>query len=157
MTSTTASPGGTVPSFRKPSAGGGSSSVAFKEKVVQMYEVLLRGEDPVTSFGPNFWCDFFLLKPKVMVMEAETAKLTAEQLLNARPNLNRFSLFQLSTTVCRNQFLSQGVSLHLQCPCVLVILTIPNDEKVVRSRTLASRHRVNLKVRQLRAHDQTNQ
>ena len=28
MTSTTASPGGTVPSFRKPSAGGGSSSVA---------------------------------------------------------------------------------------------------------------------------------
>ena len=111
MTSTTASPGGTVPSFRKPSAGGGSSSVAFKEKVVQMYEVLLRGEDPVTSFGPNFWCDFFLLKPKVMVMEAETAKLTAEQLLNARPNLNRFSLFQLSVaqTDRRNQFLSQGV------------------------------------------------
>ena len=62
----------------------------FKEKVVQMYEVLLRGEDPTTSgFGANFWSDFFLLKPKTGHLEAETSKLTPEQLVNARPNLNR--------------------------------------------------------------------
>ena len=37
----------------------------FKEKIVQMYEVLLRGEDPQISFGQQFWNEFFLLKPKV--------------------------------------------------------------------------------------------
>ena len=81
-------------SFRNRHSGGGSGTGGaggFKEKVVQMYEVLLRGDDPSLhpSFGSNFWSDFFLLKPKTSHFEAETAKLTPEQLINARPNLNR--------------------------------------------------------------------
>jgi hypothetical protein len=52
---------------------------------------LLRGEDPEkSSFGEHFWSEFFLLRPKVIVLEAELAKLTSpEQFLAARANLNR--------------------------------------------------------------------
>ena len=57
-------------------SGGGQSSTspssvvgrkaALKEKIVQMYEVLGRGEEPERSaFGETFWAEFFLLRPKV--------------------------------------------------------------------------------------------
>ncbi len=38
-----------------------------------MYDVILRGEDP-HSFGEAFWAEFFLLRPKVALLEAELAK-----------------------------------------------------------------------------------
>ncbi len=41
-----------------------------------MYDVLLKGEDPAKScFGDQFWNEFFLLRPKVSVLEAEMAKV----------------------------------------------------------------------------------
>ena len=108
MSSTAAAAG--VGGPRKRSGSGQQGSLkggghgVFKEKVVQMYEVLLRGEDPtVTGFGANFWSDFFLLKPKTGHLEAETSKLTPEPLINARPNLNRqggcFHLFFTFTMI----------------------------------------------------------
>ncbi len=79
-------------SMRKRS-GSGSSSVKTKsplrEKIVQMYDVLLRGDDPsMSSFGANFWSEFFLLKPKIGHLEAELSKLNQDQLSLSKDNLN---------------------------------------------------------------------
>ncbi len=67
----------------------------MREKIVQMYDVLLRGDDPTSSsFGQPFWSEFFLLKPKISHFEAELHKLNPEQLMAARVNLN--TLFEQS-------------------------------------------------------------
>ena len=42
-----------------------------------MYECLTRGEDTDrhATFGSNFWAEFFLLRPKISVLEAEIGKV----------------------------------------------------------------------------------
>lgn len=70
---------------------GSGSKRQLKEKVVQIYESFFRGEDP-TIGNPNFWHEFFLLKPKVANLEAEILKLSAEQLVSLKDNIN--SLFK---------------------------------------------------------------
>lgn len=42
-------------------SGGSSSKAALKEKVLQAYETLLRGDNPEVM-NKNFWNEFFLLK-----------------------------------------------------------------------------------------------
>ena len=67
----------------------------LREKIVQMYDVLLKGENPTSSsFGESFWSEFFLLKPKINHFEAELLKLNHEQVSQARVNLN--TLFEQS-------------------------------------------------------------
>ena len=62
---------------------------------MQMYDVLLKGENPTSSsFGESFWSEFFLLKPKINHFEAELLKLNHEQVSQARVNLN--TLFEQS-------------------------------------------------------------
>lgn len=66
---------------------GSGSKRLFKEKVVQIYETILKGEE----IGPNnplSWEEFFLLKPKVTTLESEIQKLSVEQLQAIKPNLN---------------------------------------------------------------------
>ena len=72
-----------------------SSKSPLREKIVQMYDVLLKGEPPSTSsFGDTFWSEFFLLKPKINHFETELCKLNHEQVSAARINLN--TLFEQS-------------------------------------------------------------
>ncbi|XP_063535020.1 armadillo-like helical domain-containing protein 3 isoform X1 [Cydia strobilella] len=66
---------------------GSGSKRHLKEKVVQIYESFFRGED-LTSDNPTFWDEFFLLKPKIPQLEAEINKLSVEQLLNMKDNMN---------------------------------------------------------------------
>ena len=67
----------------------------LREKIVQMYDVLLKGENPTaSSFGESFWSEFFLLKPKINHFETELYKLNHEQVSAARLNLN--TLFEQS-------------------------------------------------------------
>ena len=60
-----------------------------------MYECLTRGDDTDRhpTFGNNFWAEFFLLRPKISVLETEIGKVGAEALAanagGARSNLNR--------------------------------------------------------------------
>ena len=80
-------------SMRKRSGSGSGSTVKTKsplrEKIVQMYDVLMKGEDPTLStFGDNFWSEFFLLKPKVAHLEGELMKLNQEQLMVTKDNFN---------------------------------------------------------------------
>lgn len=65
---------------------GSGSKRQFKEKVVQIYETILKGED----IGPSSlsWEEFFLLKPKLTNLETEILKLSVEQLQTTKPNLN---------------------------------------------------------------------
>ncbi|EDW42957.1 armadillo-like helical domain-containing protein 3 isoform X1 [Drosophila sechellia] len=70
---------------------GSGSTKRPKEKVVYIYELLCRGEDP-SSESPEFWNEFFLLQPNFEALENEIGKLNNEQLQLVKPNLN--TLFQ---------------------------------------------------------------
>ncbi|XP_026680153.1 armadillo-like helical domain-containing protein 3 [Diaphorina citri] len=59
----------------------------LKEKVVQIYESFFQGED-LSINNPNFWDEFFLLKPKVVNFESEVDRLSPEQLLKLKDNIN---------------------------------------------------------------------
>ncbi|KAG8230648.1 hypothetical protein J437_LFUL010665, partial [Ladona fulva] len=66
---------------------GSGSKRQLKEKIVQIYESFFRGDDP--SLGnPNFWDEFFLLKPKVPHLEGEIQKLSGDQLISLKENIN---------------------------------------------------------------------
>lgn len=68
----------------------GSGSKRPKEKVVYIYELLFRGEDPVNnkeSWINEFWDSFFLLQPNVESLENELTKLSNDQLLLVKGNI----------------------------------------------------------------------
>lgn len=64
----------------------GSGSKRPKEKVVYIYELLFRGEDPVNN-NIEFWDSFFLLQPNVETLENELTKLSTDQLLLVKENI----------------------------------------------------------------------
>ncbi|KAI9579757.1 armadillo-like helical domain-containing protein 3 isoform X2 [Glossina fuscipes] len=70
---------------RKRSGSGGSKRP--KEKVVYIYELFLRGEDPTIN-SSEFWNEFFLLQPNVDALENEITKLTSEQFSLVKKNLS---------------------------------------------------------------------
>jgi len=59
----------------------------LKEKIVEVYEGLFRG-DEINVGNTNYWEEFFLLKPKMAVLEGEIGRLQADQLAGMRENLN---------------------------------------------------------------------
>lgn len=66
---------------------GSGSSKRPKEKVVYIYELFFRGEDP-TAQNAEFWNEFFLLQPNVESLESEIMKLGPDQLLTVKGNIN---------------------------------------------------------------------
>lgn len=70
----------------------GSGSKRPKEKVVYIYEMIFRTDfkEP-TKANPEFWHEFFLLQPNVDSLENEITKLSCEQLIALKGNIN--SLF----------------------------------------------------------------
>lgn len=67
---------------------GSGSKRQFKEKVVLIYESFFRGEEKPPVNVQSFWDEFFLLKPKAVSLEAEILRLTNEQLLGMKENIN---------------------------------------------------------------------
>lgn len=65
---------------------GSGSSKRPKEKVVYIYELFFRGEDP-TANSAEFWNEFFLLQANVESLEQEVLKLNPELFALVRPNL----------------------------------------------------------------------
>ncbi|XP_046386239.1 armadillo-like helical domain-containing protein 3 [Ischnura elegans] len=101
-------------SSRKRSGSG--SKRQLKEKIVQIYESIFRGEDP--SLGnPNFWDEFFLLKPKVSHLEGEIQKLNGEQLISLKENIN--TLFAQCVTRLGDEH-SLRVVYALQTLCTII-------------------------------------
>lgn len=85
----------------------GSGSKRPKEKVVYIYEMIFRTDfkEP-TKANPEFWHEFFLLQPNVESLENEITKLSCEQLIALKGNIN--SLF------CRCiEMLDSGKLIHL--------------------------------------------
>lgn len=74
----------------------GSGSKRPKEKVVFIYELIFRGEDPRKQCSRNsennpsdeFWNEFFLLQPNVEALEQELNKQTSDQLAGVKQNIN---------------------------------------------------------------------
>jgi hypothetical protein len=71
-------------SARKRSSSG---SKRPKEKVVYIYEMILRGEDPKKDFD-EFWNEFFLLNCNTEILEIELLKLSVEQLVTVKSNIS---------------------------------------------------------------------
>lgn len=71
----------------------------LKEKILQMYELLWKPEDPRQS-QPAFWDEFFLLRPKIGQLEADVAKLSAEQLHHPTAAVAATSLSSSSSSSC---------------------------------------------------------
>lgn len=65
----------------------GSGSKRPKEKVVFIYELIFRGEDPRKN-NFEFWNEFFLLQPNVEALELELNKQTIDQLVGVKENIN---------------------------------------------------------------------
>nr|CAG4634646.1 EOG090X027A [Alona affinis] len=101
-------------STRKRSTSG--SKKQLKEKVVQIYEAFFRGEDQ-SNGNPNFWDEFFLLKPKPSVLEAELIKLTAEQIVTLKDNINTLFAKCISTLGHEHHM---RVAHSLQTLCALI-------------------------------------
>lgn len=95
---------------------GSGSKRQLKEKVVQIYESFFKGED-LTLNNPTFWDEFFLLKPKVSHIEAEIQKLTNEQLLALKENIN--TLFSQCIDALGHEH-HIGVVYAMQTLCALV-------------------------------------
>ncbi|XP_053676741.1 armadillo-like helical domain-containing protein 3 [Anopheles nili] len=66
----------------------GSGTKRPKEKVVHIYELLCRGEDPKRQ-SAQFWEEFFLLQPNIDMLEAELIKLTPEQYASCKSNVQQ--------------------------------------------------------------------
>ncbi|GAB6024992.1 hypothetical protein CHUAL_010085 [Chamberlinius hualienensis] len=77
-----------------------ASRKQLKEKVVLIYEAFFKGED--TSLGnPNFWDEFFLLKPNTSYLLTQFEKLNGDQLLALKDNIN--SLFYHCVKVLKEE------------------------------------------------------
>uniref|UniRef100_A0A182NNN1 DUF1741 domain-containing protein n=1 Tax=Anopheles dirus TaxID=7168 RepID=A0A182NNN1_9DIPT len=64
----------------------GSGTKRPKEKVVYIYELLCRGEDPKRQ-SAQFWEEFFLLQPNMDMLESELLKVSSEQHPAAKRNI----------------------------------------------------------------------
>ncbi|XP_037027698.1 armadillo-like helical domain-containing protein 3 [Bradysia coprophila] len=93
----------------------GSGSKRPKEKVVYIYELLFRGEDPVNN-NNEFWDSFFLLQPNVESLENELTKLSNDQLLLVKGNIKL--LFVQSIQMLESDH-PKRVSNSLQTLCAL--------------------------------------
>ena len=70
-------------SVRKRSGSGGRK--ALKEKVVEVYEGLFRG-DQIAVGNSNYWEEFFLLKPKISVLEVSIIFIASCPTSTSDPN-----------------------------------------------------------------------
>ncbi|XP_074640845.1 armadillo-like helical domain-containing protein 3 [Tubulanus polymorphus] len=66
---------------------GSSSKRPLKEKIVQIYEALFKGEDP-SDGNVNFWDELFLLRVNSQYIESEFEKLDGAQLITLKDNIN---------------------------------------------------------------------
>ncbi|XP_057332001.1 armadillo-like helical domain-containing protein 3 [Microplitis mediator] len=82
---------------------GSGSKRQHKGKLIPIYESLFKGED-LTSGHPNFWNEVFLIKPIVTHIESEILKMTVEQLLISKNNLNALVCHCIDTLIDEHPF-----------------------------------------------------
>lgn len=98
---------------------GSGSKRQFKEKVVQIYECLLKGDD-LSHQNILFWEEFFLLKPNVNTLENEILKMTAEQLQTAKQNINLLLSHCIAILDQKDQQHSIRVAYSLLTLCIIL-------------------------------------
>ncbi|XP_057664352.1 armadillo-like helical domain-containing protein 3 [Diorhabda carinulata] len=131
-------------SARKRSGSG--SKRQFKEKVVQIYECLLKGDD-VSQQNTLFWEEFFLLKPKVATIENEIQKLSVEQLQIAKNNINL--LFNQCIEILDQQNIRAAYGLLTLCALLHSIFKKGLDSQIDAIEFLMGFENVALKTQKL--------
>lgn len=106
---------------------GSGSKRQFKEKVVQIYETILKGEE-LGANNPLFWEEFFLLKPKLTVLEAEILKLSLDQIQAAKPNLNQL-FYQCITILGDDTSIRAAYGLQTLCGLLYAIFKRLSDNQ----------------------------
>ncbi|GFT69451.1 armadillo-like helical domain-containing protein 3 [Nephila pilipes] len=88
----------------------------LKEKIVQIYEAFLQGEDPSLD-NVNFWDEFFLLRPNLYFLESQFEIMTYEEVNALKDTIN--NLFYQCVRILKdgNQIRSMNA---LQTLCALV-------------------------------------
>ncbi|GFR11429.1 armadillo-like helical domain-containing protein 3 [Trichonephila clavata] len=88
----------------------------LKEKIVQIYEAFLQGDDPSLD-NVNFWDEFFLLRPNLSFLESQFEIMTYEEVNALKDTIN--NLFYRCVRILKdgNQIRSMNA---LQTLCALV-------------------------------------
>ncbi|GIY98723.1 armadillo-like helical domain-containing protein 3 [Caerostris extrusa] len=88
----------------------------LKEKIVQIYEAFIQGEDP-SLHNTNFWDEFFLLRPNLYFLENQFEMMTYEEVSALKETIN--NLFYQCVRILKdgNQIRSMNA---LQTLCALV-------------------------------------
>jgi hypothetical protein len=73
------------------------------------------------SFGQQFWNEFFLLKPKVSHLEVEMTRLSTEQFISCRQNLNRLFEECVTNLECRDRPIRVVYSLQTLCGLIRAV------------------------------------
>ncbi|XP_071947908.1 armadillo-like helical domain-containing protein 3 [Antedon mediterranea] len=92
------------------------SKGALKEKIVQIYDAFFQGKDPSKGV-PNFWDEMFLLKANVQYIESEFGKMSPEQVVALKENIN--TIFYHCVETLKEDYLLRIVN-ALQTLCALV-------------------------------------
>lgn len=116
----------------------GSGSKRPKEKVVYIYELLFRGEDPVNN-NNEFWDSFFLLQPNVESLENELTKLSNDQLLLVKENIKLLFIqsIQMLESGLHYKIESYEMSIRddVKCKFCFLCVTARSSEKSVEQFT----------------------
>ncbi|XP_038045542.1 armadillo-like helical domain-containing protein 3 [Patiria miniata] len=95
---------------------GSDQKIALKEKILDIYDAFLKGQD-ASRGNLNFWDELFLLKANVKYIESELGALEPQQLLKIKDNIN--SLFYHSVATLKQDHPIRVVN-ALQTLCALV-------------------------------------
>lgn len=111
----------------------GSGSKRPKEKVVYIYEMIFRTDfkDPTKS-NPEFWHEFFLLQPNVEILKNEITKLSGEQLIALKGNINSLFCRCIEMLDSGKLLMKLLIKANLYCPyCVFIVARYPDHPKRV--------------------------
>lgn len=82
---------------------GSGSKRQHKGKLVPIYESFFKGED-LTLAHPNFWNELFLIKPLVPHIESEILRMSNDQLIISKNNINSLVSHCIDTLVDEHPF-----------------------------------------------------
>lgn len=128
---------------------GSGSKRQLKEKIVQIYEEQIFGGEELVADDPNFWDEFFLLKPKQL--NTVINKLTPEQLKGMKENINTL-VFQCIEMLGQEHPLRLVNALQTLCAVLISMYQRHQECNLNFIAILIGEENVNMKMQKLLEH-----